>query len=809
MNEMSVGIIACASMHEQIKECVVSLKGSFKIYPLIPPCTFSMKIDLIRYYLDKSIMENNVTLLAYGICHPQMLALLTEYGDRVVRLKGNNCFEMFLDHEKYSEYHRKCYWILNKPFFTKYRKELLAGFEAGTKNGRMLIGETYKGLVYLKFENDQLDTYLVEDFADVVGLEYEVHSADTANLKRLLEEALASASPVSHVKRLEPSLKYPEESEVRTILENIGEIIYRIDVHTKAFTFISSQTETILGYTREEFIKIMNDYVQVPFYHEDDKEQVIAKRYNFLVNCLNERLQEPYEVEYRVNHKNGNTLWVRESIYPCYSPEGIVESFVGKIADITERKLTEEALKKSEEHMRATLNALPDLLFEVDFQGRIYDYHSSTPKLLGVLSEELRGKTVWQIVPREAAVITMEAIGQAFKQGRSGAIYTVEMPTGTHWFELSLAVKGDPKTSERRVIVLARDITKRKQAEEDLRTSENRLAMAVKASSAGIYDHAVPPGAEYYRSPRWAEILGYKLEELPPPEEHVQWVREQIHPDDFAGLEKAYIDFIEGHTSKCDIEVRMKHKSGKWVHVHSISKATERDENGKVTHITGVMVDITDRKKAEEKIKASLKEKEVLLQEIHHRVKNNMQVVSSLLSLQSERIKDSQYTEMFKESQNRIRSMALVHEKLYQSENLAEINVNEYITSLVHRLFRSYEVRTDRVAVTIEVEDISLGINAAVPCGLIINELVSNSLKHAFPDKRKGGIKIKLCSVNGNVELTVADNGVGMPEDFDFRTTDSLGLDLVCTLAEYQLDGEITVDRSEGTAFTITFKEVK
>ncbi|MBU7029835.1 MAG: PAS domain-containing protein [Theionarchaea archaeon] len=684
MNEISVGIIACASMHEQIRECVASLKGSFKIYPLIPPCTFSLKIDLIRFYLDKSIVENNVTLLAYGICHPQMVALLTEYGDRVVRLRGSNCYEMFLGPEKYAEYHRKCYWMLNKPFFTKYRKELLAGFGAGTNNGRMLIGETHRKLVYLKFENDQLDINLVENFADAVGLEHEVHSADTANLKRLLEEALASASPTSRVKLLESSPKCPEESEIRTILENIGEIIYRINVHTKKFTFISSQTETILGYTQEEFMDIMNDYVHVPFYHEDDREQVIAKRYNFLVKCLNERMQEPYGIEYRVKHKNGIILWVRESIYPSYSPEGIIESFVGKIVDITERKL----------------------------------------------------------------------------------------------------------------------------AEEDLRTSENRLAMAIEASRAGIYDHAVPPGAECYHSPRCAEILGYKLEELPPSEERLQWALEQVHPDDCAGLEKAYADFIEGRTSKFDVEVQMKHKSGRWLYIHSISKATKRDENGQVTHITGVMVDITERKRAEEKIKQSLHEKEVLLREIHHRVKNNLQVVSSLLNLQSEYVKDGQYKKMFGESQNRIQSMALIHEKLYQSENLAEIDFKEYIISLVNGLVRSYEVTADKVSLVIEVEDVSLGIDTAIPCGLIINELVSNSLKHAFPDRRKGEITIRLRSINDMIELVVCDNGVGIPDDIDLKTTESLGLDLVTTLAEYQLDGEITLDRSNGTAFTVTFKEV-
>jgi PAS domain S-box-containing protein len=226
-------------------------------------------------------------------------------------------------------------------------------------------------------------------------------------------------------------------------------------------------------------------------------------------------------------------------------------------------------------------------------------------------------------------------------------------------------------------------------------------------------------------------------------------------------------------------------------------------EDGKVCRVVTVIHDITERKKAEEQIKASLREKEVLLREIHHRVKNNLQVISSLLSLQAAHSKDSQYAEMLQDSQHRIRTMALIHERLYQSENLADIDFNEYVTRLVYGLVRSYNI-ADTVTMTIDVEDVSLGIDAAIPCGLIINELVSNSLKHAFPH-RTGEIIVQVRSSNKTIELTVADNGIGM-EDIDFRATETLGLDLVVTLAEEQLNGEITLQRTKGTAFTIRFE---
>lgn len=216
-----------------------------------------------------------------------------------------------------------------------------------------------------------------------------------------------------------------------------------------------------------------------------------------------------------------------------------------------------------------------------------------------------------------------------------------------------------------------------------------------------------------------------------------------------------------------------------------------------------VLRDVTDRKRSE-KIKQSLKEKEILLQEIHHRVKNNIQIISSLLSLQSFYIKDEKYKEMLKDSQDRIKSMALIHEKLYQSANLADISLEEYIQDLVQSLYRSYG--TSSITLEVEGSDVSLGIDAAIPCGLIINELVSNSLKHAFPDD-KGKIRICFRSKDDDIELVVSDNGMGIPDTIDFRTTESLGLHLVTILVEDQLKGTVSLERSNGTTFIITFKK--
>ena len=223
--------------------------------------------------------------------------------------------------------------------------------------------------------------------------------------------------------------------------------------------------------------------------------------------------------------------------------------------------------------------------------------------------------------------------------------------------------------------------------------------------------------------------------------------------------------------------------------------------------------EITIRKRGEEQIKTSLREKEVLLKEIHHRVKNNLQVICSLLHLQSRKIKDQEALELFKESQNRVKSMALIHEKLYRSEDFANINFAEYIKSLTTHLLQTYRTKGSPINLKINVEEISLTIETAIPCGLIINELVSNSLKYAFPEGREGEINIEFFPNDGNVipegddlkyTLKVSDNGIGFPEDLDFRNTQSLGLQLVNNLTN-QLDGTIVLGRTGGTTFSITF----
>jgi len=245
---------------------------------------------------------------------------------------------------------------------------------------------------------------------------------------------------------------------------------------------------------------------------------------------------------------------------------------------------------------------------------------------------------------------------------------------------------------------------------------------------------------------------------------------------------------------------------------HEELEARVRERTAALTAVNEALeAEISERKRVEEQIKASLQEKEVLLREIHHRVKNNLQVISSLLNLQAGYIKDKQILKAFTESQMRIRSMSLIHEQLYKSKDLARIDFSRYIRELTDNLKRSYGMASSLVEFNIDVGRVSLGIDMAIPCGLIINELVSNSLKHAFPGGREGEISISLqgrATSLPNFVLTVSDNGIGFPKDLDFRNTESLGLQLVTVLVN-QIGGTIELNRDSGTEFKITFKELK
>lgn len=360
------------------------------------------------------------------------------------------------------------------------------------------------------------------------------------------------------------------------------------------------------------------------------------------------------------------------------------------------------------------------------------------------------------------------------------------------------------------VIEYVFDITARKKIEEDLHISEqkNRTITTTAKDAIIMMDEA---GKTSFWNPAAENIFGYTEDEVINQDLH-RFIMPGRYHDDFMKSMERFRESGGGTAVGRTTELIAMRKDGTELPVE-LSLSAIRMKGA--WHAIGIVRDITQRKTAENKILASLEEKELLLQEIHHRVKNNMQVISSLLDLQLGYIGSKQPRDIFSEIKNRIKSMALVHEKLYFSKDLSKVDFHDYLKSLVDNLIRFYGVNTAAISITLDVHDIFLGIDTAIPCGLIVNELITNSLKYAFPEGRRGDVVIMLRQTDGEsadgrmYELTVSDNGTGLPEGLDLRGGKTLGLYLVTTLVEHQLQGTIDLDRTEGTRFRMRFREMK
>jgi PAS domain S-box-containing protein len=465
-----------------------------------------------------------------------------------------------------------------------------------------------------------------------------------------------------------------------------------------------------------------------------------------------------------------------------------------------------EALHESREMFEKLYESAPDAIVVVNGEGHIMRVNTQTETMFTYSRDELIGRPVEMLLPERFQKRHVEHRAVFFSQPRlrtMGAgleLYGMRKDRGEFPVDIML---NHMETAEG-VLVLGviRDITERKRAEAELKRTLSLLRATFESTADGILV-VDTEGKIVSFNRKFIELWGipesiiksrddnqaitFVLDQLKDPERFLTKVREL-----YAQLDVESYDILE-------------FKDGRIFERYSQPQRIGETIVGRVWSFR----DITEGKQAEEQIKASLEEKEVLLKEIHHRVKNNLQIISSLLDLQSRYIKDDRSLEIFKESQSRVKSIAFIHEKLYQSKGLARINFAEYIRDLTVSLFHSYGVSSTAIKRQITVDSALLDIDTAIPCGLIINELVSNSLKHAFPADKGGEIRINLRSDNDKKYiLTVSDNGVGFPKDLDFRNTESLGLRLVRALTN-QLKGNIEIDSNGGTEFKIIFEELK
>ncbi|NVN90392.1 MAG: PocR ligand-binding domain-containing protein [Desulfuromonadales bacterium] len=378
------------------------------------------------------------------------------------------------------------------------------------------------------------------------------------------------------------------------------------------------------------------------------------------------------------------------------------------------------------------------------------------------------------------------------------------------WVSNRMVVERDAEGTVTHYRGVVLDISERKRTEEALRISERRYRDIVEGAPVGIF-RSTPGGKLLAANPALARILKYAS-----PEELIQAINQKSVADViFVDLER-WQSVVSDSLNSDAWNIRQEPfrcKDGSIVILnfyHRVVPGTSGDS----IEFEGFGEDITEAKRAvealresKERLRASLAEKNVLLHEIHHRVKNNMMIVNTLLDIQADSITDAQTRSFFRECQNRISSLAQVHEQLYRSRDFASVDLAEYIGNLASRLFSSFVKDPERVILKVNAERISMNIDQSIPCGMIVNELVSNSLKYAFPGARKGEIDIRLnADPEGWISLTVADNGVGLPEEVDIRNTQSLGLQLVDLLVR-QLGGHLEHKNDGGASFLVRFRK--
>ena len=600
---------------------------------------------------------------------------------------------------------------------------------------------------------------------------------------------IAQIQDISDRKSTEERLRQHQQ-HLQYLLTSSPAVIFSTQPDPKyKLTYISENVANILGYTPEQFLNGSNLWLN--HIHPEDSDLILQE----LPRKLN---QGNYSFEYRFLHADGTYHWLLDEGKLIRDKMGEPIEVVGYFVDISDRKQAELALSRSRELKEAIFNESTDALFLVNPEtGLTIDCNQSAVDLFEAASENelinIEGHTL------QKSRFTPEELGSINQAINQYGIWSKEVEYITKkgkQFWGNLAVKRIYVADTAINLVRVTDITARKQAEKDLKLQ----AVITRNMAEGICLVRATDGIIVYANPKFEQMFGYEPGELNnQPVTIINHANNEIEADQ---VRQSITQKIM-ENGEYTYQVHNVKKDGTLFWCQATTSRFEHPDYGTV--LVAVQQDITVQKQTQDQLKASLKEKEVLLKEIHHRVKNNLQIVSSLLQMQSRRTQDEDVALVLQDSQNRIASIALVHEKLYRSENLAKIDFAQYVPDLITHLFDSYNISSSRVRISYQVEDIALAIDTAIPCGLILNELVSNALKYAFPENSQGKIQIEFKrNSDDSLTLLVRDNGVGIPKSFDIETTTSLGLTLVLGLVD-QIDGILDLNCDSGTEFTITF----
>ena len=519
-----------------------------------------------------------------------------------------------------------------------------------------------------------------------------------------------------------------------------------------------------------------------------------------MLNEVLEGKRDRFENEFKMKHKDGNWVDILSRANIVHDDNGKPIRVVGTHVDVTIRKKTEKELMESEERYRSLFASINDgvCLHEIVYDGekpvdyRILDVNPSYETTTGIKSNTAVGTLASKLYGSDRPPY-LEIYAQVAATGNPASFESYFEPMDKH-FLISVFSPGPGKFA-----TVFQDITDRKKSEEALRESEERFRGIVENSDAG-YFFIDKDGLIQGVNKAWLKMYKYSsVKEIVG--QHFTAIQKE---DDIEKADRVVKGILNRQTGYLTGEFSRKCRDNS-IGYHTFS-ARPAIREGKTVGIEGFIIDTTERKIAENNLKSSLKEKEILIKELHHRVKNNMQVIISLMKLQSNQFTDDKLKIAFQESESRIYAMAAVHETLHQSERLTSIDLAQYLSKLSNTTIQTYRIGSVYIKIITDIKPIKLKLEQSYPIGLVFNELLSNSTKYAFPEGKSGEIKILGEMITPEkVKLIIADNGVGLPHGYDWRNTESLGLQIVRALIEDQLGGTIHLDCSSGACWEIVF----
>jgi PAS domain S-box-containing protein len=550
--------------------------------------------------------------------------------------------------------------------------------------------------------------------------------------------------------------------------------------------FFSDRWKSMLGYAPHEIGASLDEWASRV--HPDDLDKTMA-----LVRDHVEGRTTEYVSEHRVRCKDGTYRWILDRGQAVSrDASGRAVRLVGTHTDITARREAEQRRAEQERRFRAIFDSTFQFIGLLTPDGTLLEANQTALDFAGIDAAEAVGRPFWEARWWDIGDQGVQQLREALAAAASGAFIRYETPVrgrGDHTTTIDFSLKPIVDADGRVVLLVpeGRDIGAIKHAQAELHESEERFRSAFEAAAIGMA-LVSPEGRLTKVNSAFCEMLGHDAETL-----QALTYQQITHPDDLQTDVTQARRLAAGEIRSYQLEKRYLHRDGQPIWIRLTGSAV-RDTAGALVHFIAQVEDVTEHRKAQQALERTLREKDVLLREVHHRVKNNLQVVSSLLSLQRRAVQDGATIDALDDSRRRVLAMALVHERLYQGHSLASIDMRQYLQVLVTQLCRSLAPAGVNVRTSVTCDDATVPVDVALPCGLIVNELVSNALKYAYIGRTHGALSVHLSRADDSLSLTVTDDGVGMPS---MPRDGSIGMRLVESLAR-QLHGTFTLDASDG-----------